>query len=115
MFKNPFSFNRRIRRTEFGLTYIIYLVFLGIIDFLILEFNITILYILYIPAIWFFIAQGAKRCHDRSNSGWYQIIPFYVLFMLFADSIYGPNEFGLNPKREGNHDNLDQIGIQELS
>ncbi len=113
MFKNPFSFDGRIRRTEFGLSYIMYMVFLGIVDALILELDLVVLYVFYIPAIWFFIAQGAKRCHDRDNSGWYQLIPFYLLWMLFANSIYGPNEFGPNPKGEGNHDELDQIGVQE--
>lgn len=58
-----------------------------------------------IPAIFFLLAQGAKRCHDRGNSGFYQIIPFYGLWMLFAESNYGPN-----PKGEGNHDEIDEIG-----
>ena len=54
--------------------------------------------ILLIPVYWFLLAQGAKRCHDRGNSGWYQIIPFYNLWMLFADSEKGVNDYGLNPK-----------------
>lgn len=39
---------------------------------------LLILYlIMLVPYCWFIWAQGAKRCHDRGNSGWYQIIPFY--------------------------------------
>jgi uncharacterized membrane protein YhaH (DUF805 family) len=42
------------------------------------------------------LAQGAKRCHDRGNSGWYQLIPFYSLWMLFAEGDQQANSYG-NP------------------
>ena len=70
----------------------------------------SLFFILAIPVIWFMIAQGAKRCHDRGNSGWYQLIPFYELWMLFADSDNGNNEYGPNPKGIGNIDEIDEIG-----
>lgn len=63
-----------------------------------------------IPAYWFAFAQGAKRCHDRDNSGWFQLIPFFGLWMLFADGFHGPNQYGNNPKGIGNIDEVDQIG-----
>lgn len=85
MFQAPFSFNGRIRRTEFGLSYIIYTIFVLIISFVQETYpDFSFIVILYIPMLWFLYAQGAKRCHDRGNSGWYQIIPFYVLWMLFG-------------------------------
>ncbi|WP_303317424.1 DUF805 domain-containing protein [Flavivirga abyssicola] len=116
MFKNIFSFKGRIRRTEFGISYIIYSIFAAIVNGIAetLEGNIGIIIILIvlIPMLWFLWAQAAKRCHDRGNSGWYQIIPFYVLWMLFADSDYGPNKYGDNPKGKGNHDNINDIGKQ---
>ena len=34
----------------------------------------------------------------RGNSGWYQIIPFYVLWMLFAEGDKEANEYGNPPK-----------------
>ena len=114
MFKAPFSFKGRIRRSEYGLSYIIYLATLYFIDFVTQEFGDvgeTINLILIIPMLWFYIAQGAKRCHDRGNSGFYQIIPFYVFWMIFAESDFGKNKYGLNPKGEGNPDDLDQMGI----
>lgn len=117
MFKKPFSFDGRIRRTEYGISLIIYTaVALG------LEFSLldpgkepsVILLFLFLPVLWFMLAQGSKRCHDRGNSGWYQLIPFYGLWLLFADSDIGPNEYGPNPKGIGNIDEIDQIG-SELS
>lgn len=123
MFKAPFSFNGRIRRLEYGLSYLIYLVFA-------LPFNIylrmsensyegpsgtvlAIFFILMIPFLWFMLAQGAKRCHDRGNSGWFQLIPFYGLWMLFADGENGPNEYGPNPKGQGNYNSINEIGKKE--
>lgn len=54
--------------------------------------------ILIIPLYWFMWAQGAKRCHDRGNSGWYQLIPFYGLWMLFGDGDECENDYGFAPK-----------------
>lgn len=111
MFKKPFSFEGRIRRLEYGLSYLIYFVS-AIIVSLLTEVNELFAFLLigYIPLIWFMLAQGAKRCHDRGSSGWYQIIPFYGLWMLFADGVFGQNEYGPNPKGLGNTDEIDEIG-----
>ena len=114
MFKNPFSFNGRIRRLEYGLSNLIYLVLVFIIAGLLIAFgdprspatNI-IMILLWIPLAWFMLAQGAKRCHDRGNSGWWQIIPFYTLWMLFAPGDIGDNEYGPNPKGLDYYDETD--------
>ncbi len=103
MFKRVFSFKGRIRRTEFGLSYIIFFVWY-LIFASVTEMNdpnpVLALFIILsiVPAYWFLWAQGAKRCHDRGNSGWYQIIPFYGLVMLFGGSEEGINDYGTNPK-----------------
>ena len=95
MFKNPFSFNGRIRRTEYGITVFMYLVFWYFINAAVTSADgpIKILGLLYIPLMWLTWAQGAKRCHDLNNSGWWQIIPFYFLWMLFQKGTPGPNRF----------------------
>ena len=99
MFQQPFSFDGRIRRSEFGISYIIYFVIAVIIEIIAVAGGVAeVVYIAYIPAIWFLFAQGSKRCHDRGNSGWYQIIPFYGLWMLFGDSEKVTNQYGPNPK-----------------
>ena len=104
MFKNPFSFEGRIRRTEYGLSIIICYAYAMLVGGFIgmKKLYEPIMWVLLFPAYWFVWAQGAKRCHDRGNSGWYQIIPFYGLWMLFADSDNGINEYGPNPKGTGN-------------
>ncbi|MDU1891864.1 MAG: DUF805 domain-containing protein [Dysgonomonas sp.] len=113
MFQNPFSFYGRIRRMEYGISYCIMMAY-AMLSGLIVGFSGMpegMIYILMIPAYWFGWAQGAKRCHDRGNSGWYQLIPFYGIWMLFADSEYGENEYGPNPKGLGNvEEMIDDIG-----
>ncbi|WP_234109804.1 DUF805 domain-containing protein [Chryseobacterium sp. R2A-55] len=120
MFKNPFSFDGRIRRTEFGISYLIYTAFAVAAQFFLSMSretnNPALIFVFlgaYLPLFWFLLAQGAKRCHDRGNSGWFQLIPFYVLWMLFADSEVGENEYGPNPKGIGNATEINEIGRSE--
>ncbi len=114
MFKAPFSFEGRIRRTEYGLSVIIYAVALVIIQLFLSalmmgssssysssndEGGIIVMFLIFsFPILWFLWAQGAKRCHDLGNSGWWQLIPFYGLWLLFDDGQFGPNQYGDNPK-----------------
>jgi uncharacterized membrane protein YhaH (DUF805 family) len=116
LFKAPFSFNGRIRRLEYGLSYIIGFLWTIFGCFLaaffvgfmgkslhwspqyIQETAATSAYISLIGPLWFIYAQGCKRCHDLDNSGAFQLIPFYIFCMLFADGDSGANQYGLNPK-----------------
>lgn len=121
MFKAPFSFDGRIRRTEYGLS----MLFLVIAQMLIGAMvglgsrssdpggTLVIFYLLMLPALIFIWAQGAKRCHDLGNSGWWQLIPFYGFWLLFADGQYGPNQYGDNPK--GIQNNNQQVNFSQQS
>lgn len=108
MFKNPFSFDGRIRRLEYALSYLVVIIVVSIMvlildatDSITREGNGGIIMLLiYIPMMWFSFAQGAKRCDDKGNNGWWQIIPFYWMWMLFVDGEMGDNEYGPNPKGE---------------
>ena len=110
MFKNPFSFEGRIRRTEYGLSIIIFVVARVIVTFIAiaivdprsyddLSAVNPIALIFTIPLLWFLWAQTAKRCHDVGNSGWWQLIPFYPLVILFQPGELGKNKYGDNPKQ----------------
>lgn len=102
IFKHPFSFKGRIRRLEYGISYLIRIAYLTPME-LMSEDNISenfalIWLMLLIPFYWFFIAQNTKRCHDLGHSGWWQLIPFYMIWMLFQEGETGQNRYGDNPK-----------------
>lgn len=99
MFSHPFSFHGRIRRLEYGLSVIVIYAYCFVFQMFV-ESNpdSSIILLTLIPLYWFMWAQGAKRCHDRNNSGWYQLIPFYGLWMLFGDGDECENKYGFDPK-----------------
>ena len=98
MFSRPFSFDGRIRRTEYGISLIIYWIGVSFGNAIVVSGEAPIIALAFIPLIWFLWAQGAKRCHDLGKNGWWQIIPFYIFWMVFQDGQQGLNEYGHNPK-----------------
>lgn len=101
MFSRPFSFEGRIRRTEYAISFIISVFFLTILNILLKEEEeLAFLWFAYIPLYLFLLAQGTKRCHDMGYNGWWQLIPFYWLWLLFTKGEDGiSNKYGQNPKR----------------
>ncbi len=104
MFRNPFSFYGRIRRTEYGLSIVFYIAFTVLMAVLFApsrpgehSFASTG----FIPAVFFVVAQGVKRCHDLGKSGWWILVPFYGFWLLFAEGQSFENEFGDSPKDLG--------------
>lgn len=100
MFHSPFSFKGRIRRSEFCLSMIIYSVCYGVLMDIVSSGTegIWMLGSAFIPLTWFSMAQASKRCHDLGNSGIYQIIPLYIMWLIFQSGESGENEYGENPK-----------------
>lgn len=107
MFAHPFSFSGRIRRLEYGLTYIINFV-LGLITGVMSTmgtFGLLLGILLFVASLWFGLAQQVKRCHDRGQSGWMiltLLIPlwniYYGLVLLFGDGDKEANQYGESPK-----------------
>jgi uncharacterized membrane protein YhaH (DUF805 family) len=105
MWTNIFSFDGRIRRTEYGASFLIFAFLIGIRNIVLaiavdgdLETYRILAFLTSIPFLWFFWAQGAKRCHDMGKSGWWQLIPFFPLVMIFKEGDSHTNEYGDNPK-----------------
>ena len=98
MFKAPFSFNGRITRTEYIISTFIFLFLYG--------FSLSMMFksegfwvLLVLAEYWFWLAQGAKRCHDFGQAGWIQIIPIInpVVLWLFQGTA-SQNQYGLDPR-----------------
>lgn len=124
MFKAPFSFDGRIRRMEYVLSFlissfvsgIVWMIAFASIGFGIIAgdpvsvgggsvFAVLIGIAAYVAIAWFGLAQGVKRLHDIDKSGWLILlclVPvvnfFWGLYILFADGTVGPNQFGDDPK-----------------
>jgi len=95
MFKAPFSFNGRIKRKEYCLTFIIRCAVYLFVVTMNEQTHTNLWALIYFPSSWFLFAQGAKRCHDLGKSGWWQIIPFYFLWMMFQDGQRFTNEYDI--------------------
>ena len=55
----------------------------------------VMMWILQIFSSWALLALGARRCHDSGISGYWQLIPFYNIYLLFAAPQEYDNEYGL--------------------
>lgn len=96
MFSNIFSFEGRIGQKEFGFTLIVFVIGMFLIQTLSAlaigtkllpeEIVIPVFCLLVLPIVTFLLAQGAKRCHDLGLSGWFQLIPFFAIYLLMAKS-----------------------------
>lgn len=94
-----FNFSGRLRRTGFCLSFIFTILFLGFWGNVDKMQQFAGWNLLSVVIVWFFLAQGAKRCHDIGQSGWCQLIPFYPVFMIFLKGQNGfLNKYGVNPR-----------------
>lgn len=102
IFKNPFSFNGRIRRTEYLVSILIMFIANAILAkaFPDADSHVQVILknIISLPFLWLVIAQGAKRCHDIGKSGWWQLIPFWNLLLFDKKGDSGENQYGESPK-----------------
>lgn len=98
MFSKLFSFDGRIRRTEYAISFIVYALISPILYVVIESGEFPILVFPYLTLFGIILAQGAKRSHDLGKSGWMQFLPLYVLWLVFEKGDNGINKYGKNPK-----------------
>lgn len=117
MFKKPFSFKGRIRRTEYGISLIIaFLLFymmmeltryLHVNEITDKKQNILLSLLTFIIPFIFLCIQGIKRSHDIGNSGWWLLLlPLYIQFLIFQEGERESNKYG---------DPLKKITVQPYS
>ncbi len=95
-FSNYANFNGRASRSEFWYFYLFYIIVAIAISFLAGMVSVLayLLYAFYLAVIIPFIALAARRMHDNDKSGWFQLIPFYNLYLFIIKGTEGPNRFG---------------------
>ncbi len=108
------TFSGRARRKEywmFVLFNIIFSIIISVIDGIISGGNyekngiIGTIYslALLIPSL----AVAVRRMHDVGKSGWFILIPIYNFILAVTEGDSGSNEYGNDPKSEGNDINND--------
>lgn len=101
-FSHCFSFSGRIRRREYCLSLLIYIIVYAVTNTLTFASDsglaLAAMYLLEIILYIFMLAQGAKRCHDLNHNGWWQLIPFYCFVLMFSDGDPYENDYGYDPK-----------------
>lgn len=102
-FKHYFSFDGRIGRLEYFLSYVLVTVYAYLADLFPegtdeLSADMWALLLMWllllIPMLWMLLAQGAKRCHDIGVSGWFQLIPLFYLWLFVAKGDAESNKYG---------------------
>ena len=111
LFTRAFSFNGRITRTEYAVSYATIalwaLVGCRITDVwatfttFVVDASagdataVAIWKAAVVPLVWFLLAQGAKRLHDVGRSGWWILVPFVCLLLFFPRGSQATNKYGL--------------------
>ena len=94
MFRKLFTFKGRANRREnFSAFFVLFL-------FSIIGQNNSediLFFVIFIVLYWVFIVHAVKRAHDIGLRGWFVLIPFFYLFLLFLKGEEKDNRFGPVP------------------
>lgn len=97
------DFNGRARREEYWMFVLIYMVINIILAVLGMDvISMIVGLALLVPSI----SIGARRLHDTSRSGWWQLIYFVpligliVMIIFLVQDSHDTNEYGVNPKSD---------------
>lgn len=105
MFRNWLLFRGRARRKEYWIICLISGVLYSFFDVISAaaydSTGMVLMVLLFVMFyVWVLFSANTRRCHDLGHNGFWQFIPFYGLWMAFADSKPGTNKYGNNPKGE---------------
>lgn len=67
----------------------------------------TLLILYLILGLLYYICSiyvSVKRCHDLGHNGWWQLIPFYGIWIAFVAGDEEENEYGPNPNAKNFHE-----------
>lgn len=92
MIRHLFSWEGRIARGEYAISYIAYWIYAYQVHFSLDFFFAYFLGLIMFTAI--IMGQAAKRCHDLGRPGWFQFIPFYFLWLLAKRGEKCGNQYG---------------------
>jgi uncharacterized membrane protein YhaH (DUF805 family) len=93
-----FSFEGRISRRDYFVSLFILFLLIYFLDNIPKDSSIFLRAVCYGIILWLLLSQGAKRCHDIGISGWWQIIPFYIITLIFYRGDGFKNQYGQSPK-----------------
>lgn len=94
--KKLFSAKGRCGRLEYFLTAFVCNLAISVVNLWSKEFILAAVasIILGIVGVWITVCAGARRCHDLGHNGWWQLIPLYGIWLVFAKGQPESNEYG---------------------
>ena len=110
---NYATFGGRARRKEYWMfTLFSTIISYSLVALIFVDPSLTLVNQIYSLAVLLpSIAVGVRRMHDLGKSGWYLLIPFYNLVLLCTDGDKGINEYGDDPKGNG-EELIVEFGVQ---
>lgn len=104
--KNYVNFDGRARRAEYWYFFLFNMIFAFILGFIGAILKTEFLGNIYSLAMVLpGLAVGVRRMHDVGKSGWYLLIPIYSLILAATEGEHGHNQYGPDPKEEGEPSN----------
>jgi uncharacterized membrane protein YhaH (DUF805 family) len=111
--KNYAGFNGRARRKEYWMFYLISTIIAVALNVLGGAIEFPLIGSIYSLAVLIpTIAVGVRRLHDVNKSGWFLLIPIYNIILLATNGDQGSNEYGADPKGNG-EEIIETFGTKE--
>jgi uncharacterized membrane protein YhaH (DUF805 family) len=106
------DFNGRARRKEYWMFLLFYYIIYFVLTLLASALGNAGLILIVIYSLGMLIPMlscAVRRMHDVGKSGWFILIPIYNLILALTAGEVGPNEYGPDPKGNGEIDLVDHI------